>query len=657
MIFDKWGINDLEDGRPGQVKCVEEFRRRVEAWNEAIEKGNFVFSIMMACRYGKSDVIRCLAVEAIRLCIAKCALVVHPTPELSVQFLEEGRLKKWMKRWQPVLGSRDVKRLKDFAEDSMCNGEWLGSIHIAALVPPGRRQFLREWIDHVKHETGLPPIIFIDETQSYTNNEWGSIAKLFQDEGCPIVVCTATPYRNDGDDVFGFHREEDASKRKVVDQFYFSQNPEDDKTLIKRTMTKAKREFKVSADVEVGFQQAWSEGVIAKVTTLPIEFNCEGWGSKDGQVAKLSELSETDARRIIPTLVRDNSFIAEAVSKMIDQLDEFKRAGVERPAAIIFGMNDNGSLSNEHQEQIRKEIARQSDLECVIATMATDQATDEKSANKIADFCCPAKKKGDVLLLKQMGSSGLDIDRCCVVVLLGANRSQGQVIQQAMRGGNTTATKSHFVIIYPNEVIMQSILGDWIAENGGIFIKEELVDVKTEVVPKRDEKDKGGFIPSEKTDSGAGDHEGSNIPFDDVILVKYWLTELPILKLHYTYPQLAKKFKSMGVGPVPQEFINQNRDLVETTAICDEMRGVLFELVKKISIEEFKKKFSREFNGGNQSDRAELGKLKAQSANRIKARSGVSGVWDADSVRRSENICEYKKWVAAGREILREYNP
>ena len=465
MLFNKWGIGDLEDGRPGQVKCIEEFKKKVIAWNDANRQGNFVFSIMMACRYGKSDVIRCLAVEAIALGISKCALVIHPNIELSNQFLDPPRVKKWQKRWQPSIGCEKVKKLRDFVEDSLRHGEWLGSIHIGALVPPGRRAILFQWVDYIISETGLPPIIFVDETQSYTNNEWGSIAKTLMEIGCPVVVCTATPYRNDGDDVFGFYKIEDVSKRKTKDVLSFAPNPEDDgETLKKTTTTKELKSFDIAADVEVGFQQAWNERVIAKVTTLPVEFTCDGWGSKSGQNLKLSELPESEARRIIPELVRDGAFIAETVSKMIEQLEEFRKAGVEKPAAIVFGMNDLGSGLNEHQEQIKAEIARQSNLDCIVATMASDLSTDEKSSNKIADFCCPSKKKGDVLLLKQMGSSGLDIDRCCVVVLLGSNRSQGQVIQQLMRGGNITNTKNHFVVIYPHEKIMQRVVVDWISE-------------------------------------------------------------------------------------------------------------------------------------------------------------------------------------------------
>jgi hypothetical protein len=655
MLFSKWEIRDLDGGRPGQIKCIEEFKKRASAWIEASRQGNFVFSIMMACRYGKSDVIRCIAVEALGLGVASCALVIHPFPDLSIQFLDDDRLKKWQKRWLPSLKSINVKRLKDFGEDTMKSDEWLGSIHIQALVPPGRKALLKQWVDHVKTETGLPPIIFVDETQSYSRNEWGTVPRLLMDMGCPIVVCTATPFRNDGDDVFGFSGEKDESKTETIETIFFTPNQEDPKTQIKTTTTKERSEFKISADVEVGFQQAWREKVIAKVTTLPIDFNCEGWGTKEGQSPKLSELPESEAKKFIPDLVRNDLFISEAVARMIEQLDEFRKAGVEKPAAIIFGMNDVAGNSNEHQEQIKAEIARQSNLECVVATMASDQVADEKSSKKISEFCCPSKKKGDVLLLKQMGSSGLDVDRCCVVVLLGPNRSQGQVIQQAMRGGNTTGTKSHFVIIYPHEKIMGRILGDWISENGGTFVNEEIILVETEVVPKGPPKDKGGFVPSDKSESGAGDHEGSTIPFEDVLLVKFGLTIFPEQKLNYTYPQLAVKFKRLGTT-VPLDFVSQNQSLVETSAICDTLRKELFEIVKNLAGAEFPKKYGRPFNGGDPDDRSSYGKLKAQSVNRIKSRSGIDGTWDAASTQRSECVSDYRKWVAAGNDLLREVN-
>ena len=653
MIFDKWGIGDLDGGRPGQIKCIEEFKKKAAAWVESNRQGNFVFSIMMACRYGKSDVIRCIAVEALGLGAASCALVIHPSPDLSIQFLDDDRLKKWQKRWLPSLRSHSVKRLKDFSEDTMKDDEWLGSIHIQALIPPGRKLYIQQWVEHIKTSTGLPPIIFVDETQSYSTNEWGTVPRFLMDMGCPIVVCTATPFRNDGDDVFGFHGEKDEAKTRTVEVPHFKPNPEDSKTLIKTTTTKEVSEFRISADVEVGFQQAWREKVIAKVTTLPIDFNCEGWGIKEGQSPKLSELPESEVRKFIPDLVRNDTFISEVVSRVIEHLEEFRKAGVEKPAAIIFGANDFGGNSNEHQEQIKAEFSRQSSLECVVATMASDQVADEKSSKKISDFCCPSKKKGDVLILKQMGSSGLDVDRCCVVALLGPNRSQGQVIQQAMRGGNTTGTKSHFVVIYPHEKIMGRVLSDRISENGGTFVNEEIVLVETEIVPKGPEKEKGGFFPSGKSESGAGDHEGSTIPFEDVILVKFGLTIFPEQKLNYTYPQLAAKFKKLGTT-VPPEFVTQNESLVETSAICDTQRLKLFEIVKKLAAAEFPKKYGRPFNGGDPGDRGLLGKLKAQSASKIKRISGIDGTWDAESTQRSECVSDYKKWVAAGEGLLME---
>lgn len=654
MSSGNWKIGDITGGRKGQVECIAKFKEKANSWIKDGRKDHFTFSIMMACRYGKSDVQRCIAVEALGLRMASCALVIHPFPDLSTQFMDDGRIRAWRKRWEPELLSKNAKLLTDFGEEAMTNGEWLGSIHIQALVPPGRRKYIAQWVDYIKNATGLPPIIFVDETQSYTNNEWGTIPRLFQSMGCPVVVCTATPFRNDGDDVFGFYG--DKTSTETVDDHSFKQNPDDKDTLIKTTTSKEVTEFKIFADAEVGFKKAWSEGVIAKVTTLPVDFTCEGWGTKEGELQKLSELSETDARRIIPELVRDNGFISEVVAKVIEQLDEFRKAGVEKPAAIFYGMNDlSGSSANDHQERIKAEIEKQSSskLDCIVATMASDaNETDRKSRDKISKFCCPISKKGDVLILKQMGSAGLDVDRCCVVVLLGSVRSQGQIIQQAMRGGNVTATKKHFVVIYPNEKIMQRNLDEWIKENGGTYKKEEIISVDTEIVPKGEERNDGGFFPSDSTESGAGDHEGSVISFEDVILVKFFLTVFPESISNYTYPQLAVKAKRLGIV-VPDDFVKANEALIETTAVCDSYRKELGDLVKEITKRLFREEYGRDCNYADPADRGEFGKLKAKSASLIKRKANVEKSWDANDPRRSESISDYKKWVAAARDMLR----
>lgn len=650
MMFENiWEIGDLDAARPGQKLVLDEFEGRLNAWIGRGFSGSFVFSIMLPCRYGKSDVMRSMAVKAMAMGIASCALVIHPFPDLSSQFMDAGRYKAWRKRWLPTLGSDKVKEIKSFGEEVMQNGEWLGSVHIQALMPEARKRYARLWVDSVKNaNNGRPPIIFVDETQSYTNNDWGFVPKMFEALGCPIVVCTATPFRSDGDDVYGFKKV--LKNQSIETNFVFRQNPEDEATRIKTTYTKDVTEFDIEADVSVPFSSAWDEGVIAKVTMMPVDFKCIGAEANEGEEKNLSELPESEAKKVLKQLVRDDEFISDVVSKMIARLDEFRRAGVEKPAAIIFGANDHDGFGvNSHQEKIKAEISRQSNLESIIATMSVDG-----SSTKIADFCCPAKKKGDVLLLKQMGTSGLDIDRCCVVVLLGTGRSLGQLIQQIMRGGNVFGPKRHFVVIYPDDKIIQNGLAAWINDQGGVFRTESIITTNDEVVPKGTDNEKGYFVPLEKIDSGASDHTGATCSFDDVLLVRFLLTKFPELVNGHSFPQLAKEARDLGMK-LPESFLADNCEMIETTKLCDGLREQLGSAVTLLSKLLYLKRFGIQFSGAEKENISKLGELKALAASLIKKRSGNSKTWNSADPKRSENPDDYRKWISAANEIIAEY--
>ena len=146
--------NALDDRhRPGHLRVNDDFL----AW---IDKGcpGRTFSVCMCCRYGKCDTCRNMALLALANNLAGQALVIHPWPDLAEQFLESQRMKEWRQRWLPM-GPRlnKIVTLRDFTKGSLCNKEWLGSIHIHALLEPTPRRLLLEWIDHSRSLFRCPP--------------------------------------------------------------------------------------------------------------------------------------------------------------------------------------------------------------------------------------------------------------------------------------------------------------------------------------------------------------------------------------------------------------------------------------------------------------------------------------------------------------------
>lgn len=643
-----WGLENENDEsqRPGHVEAILKFRLWIDAGCPGL-----TFAIYMCCRYGKSDTIRNLALLAIASGKASAALVVHPFPVLAQQFLEESRLKAWRQRWLPV-GPRlgKIQVLPDFAHQSMCDDQWIGSIHIQALMQPMQFALLMAWVQRCKTKTGLPPIIFFDEAHQFAKgNRWGDVARRLQAAGCIVVVLTATPFRNDGDDIFGFRKKAvgDTESREVK---YVQQHAADETKLELHTVTRDETEYLLEADVEVPFAQGWAEGHIAKATFDLIDWNMEGWGKRQGDERLLSEIPKDDARTILPSLYRDPAAIAEAARRVVGHLEKFRKH-VPDATVVWYGMNDDsaGDVASENQKAIKDAIRSASpSMSVAIATLNTDEDADEKSREVIQKFCDVRKKSHDFLVLKQMGSAGLDSDRICVVVLWNTVRSLGQMIQMAMRGGNASG-KTHFVIVGLKDSITVERLEAFVKGEGGQYVDTVETDHGVELIDKKLQPD-AGYVAVDVADVGMSDSDGNVASFDDVRLALHLISMFPSVIASDTIPQIAGKAKALRL---PMPTVADDVSFVDTTKDCDTYRDNLNEWVKRIGKRTFRKQHGRAGNGSRE-DNAAHGQLYRDVAGQIKARAGVFGSWDANSKQRSQSASDYRKWTAAAEAIWME---
>ena len=643
-----WAIENENDEshRKGHVETLTRFR----AWMNN-ECPGATFSIYMCCRYGKSDTIRNLALLAIAAGKAPAALVVHPSPSLAWQFLEESRYMSWRKRWLPQgprLGS--VQTLPDFAHGSMCNGEWLGSVHIQAIIRPMQSALLMQWVERCKAKSGAAPIIFFDEAHQFAKeNRWGEVARKLHAAGCLVVVLTATPFRNDGDDIFGF-RKKAVSKTESRERRYVQAHAADESKLELHTVARDETEYVLEADVEVPFSQGWAEGHIAKATFDLIDWNMEGYGALAGDARRLSEIPKDKASCVAGKLYRDPAVIAEAVRRTLGHLHKFRKH-VPDATAVWYGMNDEGgeTVSGRNQKAIRDTIkAIDPNASVGVATLSTEDESDETSCKTIQRFCDPKKKGQDVLVLKQMGASGLDSDRICVVVLWNTVRSLGQMIQMAMRGGNA-ATKTHFVIVGLMDSVTTAKLEAFVEGEGGQYVDAVETDHEVELIDRPDLPDEG-YVAVGVADVGMSDSDGNVATYDDVRLALHVISMWPMLMATETIPQIARKARSLGIEmpDVPDDVC-----FVDTTKACDAYRDNLGLWVDRIGKRMFWKKNGRK-GSGSREDSEEHGLIYKDVKTKIKFRAGVLGSWDKKNKSRSQNPLDYKKWTAAAESMWQE---
>lgn len=647
-MFEDWGFDNENDRqRRGHLEAMKKFR----AW---IDDGcpRLAFAIYMCCRYGKSDLIRNLALIAIAEKKACSALAIHPFPVLSEQFLEESRLIAWRQRWLPF-GPRlsRIQVLPDFAHQSMCDSQWIGSIHIQALMQPMQLALLMAWVERCKTKTGLPPIVFFDEAHQFSkNNKWGDVARRLQALGCIVVVLTATPFRNDGDDIFGFRKKPvgDTQSREIK---YIQQHESDDTKLELHKVTRNETEYLLEADVEVPFAQGWAEGHIAKATFDLIDLDVEGWGEgKEGDKRLLSEVPKDQAKSILPTLYRDPSVITEAARRVLAHLAKFRKH-VFDATAVWYGMNDSsdGSTASENQKVIKDTIKLlDKSMSVAIATLNTDEDGDQKSRDLIKKFCDVREKGSDFLVLKQMGAAGLDSDRICIVVLWNTVRSLGQMIQMAMRGGNAS-TKTHFVIVGLKDSITVEKLQAFVDGEGGRYLDTVETDHNVELIDKKTAPE-SGYVAVGIANAGMSDSDGVVASFDDVRLANHVISKWPSIIANDTIPQIAMKARELNLPmpALPDEVVFQ-----DTTKDCDNYRDNLGAWVKKIGSYLFRKNNGRVGNGSKE-DNAAYGELYRDIQSQIKKRAGVFGTWDAASKQRSQTVSDYRKWTAAAEAIWEE---
>jgi hypothetical protein len=531
----------------------------------------------------------------------------------------------------------------------MCNGEWIGSIHAQALAQSHQMQCAEEWVKKCIASHGVPPVVFFDESHQFSaDNSWGKIARKLHALGCLVVVMTATPFRNDKDDVFGF-KKRPVGELKSKTIVYHQPSSEDGK-LEKHISKRNEQEFLIEADCEIPFSEGWSERCIAKCTFDLIDWNMEGWGEgREGDKRMLSEIPQEETRQILPSLYRDKSAIREAAARAIRHMKAFRQGAVKDATIVWYGMNDDSKhgVESENQKAIKDALLEEDhSLKVAIATQSQDKVADEKSDETILKFVDVKKKHYDALVLKQMGAAGLDSDRICVVVLWNTIRSLGQMIQMAMRGGNA-GVKTHFVIVALADTMTSQKLKAFVDGEGGKYVEATETEHKIEIVDKN-EKQESGYVPVDVAEAGMSDSDGDVASYDDVKLALAVIQKMPYVISHDTIPKIAEAARALGMsGADVEEDVTFRDSTHEVEALAKNLKGY----VEKIGRRRFRNLYGRP---GTKDDNRTFGEFYRQAAIDIKARAGVGGSWDQKRKDRSLSRVDYLKWTQAAEALYRE---
>ena len=422
--------------RQGQSDAFDETVLRIQNRRESHT------AIVLPTRYGKSDYMRITGLYLLNQGAVSGVLVMTPNRVLRNQMVDKLKLRQSFRLYEAKLqriNSRGERRtgISPYNIDSSPKIEMLVDCEIAAatnsMVSNNPATFLH-WIDHLrKSYRDVPPVIFVDEAHTASNlTAWGQTIAELSAAGAYVVLCTATPYRTDGQPIPGF-KVETISVDELQDRQRRGAH------IYRRQGQRVV--YRLKAHHVTTFEQAWQESVLCQVSRESYDVDLREHGLDGYEHHLLSGLeSELSSRRALHEAVRDPAVIREGVRRLVRNL-RYRRKDAPDTAGIVFVGSDDGSNLDDEQDEVGGQLVNQyakmvqqilqeegRELTTVIATSKVDG----DPAKTIEDFA-KGRSGGDVLVVKMMASAGLDIARLKVALDLSTVRTAVSFVQRVMR--------------------------------------------------------------------------------------------------------------------------------------------------------------------------------------------------------------------------------
>ena len=443
---------------------------------------------------------------------------------------------------------------------------------------------LEAWIDRCM-SYGERPIILIDEAHLCSNSrksKFGSIARLVQDKGAHVVLLTGTPYRADNADIPGF----DIRTISEKDVSVVLSKRIDDEKIIKEYYEGVKTERILQPHHSVSLSKAWEIGALCKVESHWVDVDL----TIDGERVCFKDMKRTEAQKYLRKVVTHPEVISKAVEKSINDMKERHVAGMPDAGILIVTASDieteeSDGLANWHARQVRDAfLSFDSSLDIDIATMAGDNEEDNKTnqANKkIKRF---TEGRGDVLIVKNMGTVGLDCPRIKTVVFLGTARQLATWIQTILRGATLADKITHYTLILTNDIMNRENYEFIVTSQGGGFESSTLEKVKEEIVDKPlppDDEKKVEVLNAGVTH--IKDSHNNNIVTDDSD-VRRAIKKSPILKERMSTVEI-KQMIDAGTIILTDDDVEEESDVIFTNTgeDCSKLKKEIHALTKQLA--------------------------------------------------------------------------
>lgn len=582
---------NLRLGQKGALNCAIE--RIEDIVNKILESKSV--SIVEPCGYGKSHLILGIAYEAVEQKLVSQVLVVTPSSPLVYQMTSKDQRDEFMQLTKAPTGLVCDSVTNGFHTPLGANGEHfialttqMASVH--SSISPN----FPNWIRQEQDRTGKPVLVIIDECHCSSEcNSWGAAVKNMMDAGAIAVLLTATPFREDGKIIPGFRcKELSRSEKRYKIIKNLPELAEQNQQLLE-TCVDLMSDIVLIPDYEVTLKQARDEGAIANLVIQPIEVTVSipKEISENGEILsweekKSSKMTVSETRKHSGRFVRDDLVIKAHVKKGYDRLISIRRTD-PKAQMIVFSCSDvvagdkqkSIKIDNAHARDIRKAFKNiNPKIKAVIVTSKPDEEhPNDKSDDLLRKF---RDGDGDVLIVKQMASVGLNIPSLRVAVYLSAIRTPGSFMQMVCRVGRIWGSNSIGEIIVMTDPILTALC-KYVVEgkyqHQSITIEHNIEN--QEIIDKTESQEKlpAKIIKAESVgtmDSGALiDGTGIISAEDDRVYVKPICELFPRLETSMIPSEIAKLGKLVGAAALQQEVFKLNsRNLPSSVNVSDERK-------------------------------------------------------------------------------------
>ncbi len=510
LKLQSWGTQENGDGplrRGHKDGCLVACQR--------FNAGEKFTSVILPTRYGKSHLARfitlagCFGIETPEGVVppfASAGLFLTHRGFLSRQIIAADKWQAFGKLFQiqnmPSVMASEISRAPARPQNIGENGEQF----IVCTIPmlSNNLDVFTDWAE-MKTRLGKPPIVFADEAQFFGDGDdkkWGPALMALAEAGAFIMPMTATPLRADGEMIPGFKKLGAISDNDEYHRYedIGAVHPElgvvldgDGNPIIwnkRDTMSRTTQTAELDAHVKVERQEAWFHKYLCRLQRIKVPIQMTS-----GDM--LHELPDTQQRKQVGKVVRDDLVIQEFIDTAEEQLKEIRKKVLGNAGVIVFVDATRGD--DNHAKRVAKEIKRRK-RSVIVAIQETGC---QEQIDKFVEG-----EEGDYLIVKNSAGAGLDCARIKVVVDLSSVRQFASCEQRWNRAGTPTNGKSGRVtvatLITPADIFSDDIFDSIYTRQGGECSQTWAEVVDTIYVPK-----KPGPTPPDNPNfvKAIGDHE------------------------------------------------------------------------------------------------------------------------------------------------------